>query len=44
MFCDNASVAMQSTRPESALKKKHQILAYHLVREAQAANIISVSK
>jgi RPA family protein len=44
MFCDNASVVMQSTRPESALKKKHQILAYHLVCEAQAANIMSVSK
>jgi hypothetical protein len=44
MFCDNDSVVMQSTRPESALKKKHQILAYHLVREAQASNIISVSK
>jgi hypothetical protein len=44
MFCDNGSVVIQATRPESALKKKHQLLAYHLIREAQAALIISVSK
>ena len=44
MFCDNASVVTQSTRPESALKKKHCVVAYHLIREAQAAGIISMSK
>jgi hypothetical protein len=44
MFCDNDSVVIQATRPESALKKKHNLVSYHLVREAQAASIISVSK
>jgi hypothetical protein len=44
MLCDNICVVTQSTRPESALKKKHCVVAYHLIREAQAAGIISMSK
>jgi hypothetical protein len=43
MFCDNESVVKNSTRPESMLKKKHNAIAYHRVREAQAARIITIS-
>lgn len=32
-----------STRPESTLKKKHNAVAYHRVREAQAADIIRIA-
>jgi hypothetical protein len=37
VFCDNESVVKNSTRPESMLKKKHNAIAYHRVREVQAA-------
>ena len=43
-FCDNDAVVKNSTRPESALKKKHNAVAYHRVREAQAAQIIRIAK
>jgi Reverse transcriptase (RNA-dependent DNA polymerase) len=43
MFCDNESVVKNSTRPESTLKKKHNAIAYHRVREAQAAKIVSIA-
>jgi hypothetical protein len=33
-----------SSRPESTLQKKHNAVAYHRVREAQAAKIISIVK
>ena len=42
-FCDNESVVKSSTRPESTLKKKHNAIAYHRVREAQAVDIIRVA-
>jgi hypothetical protein len=42
-FCDNESVVTSTTRPESTLKKKHNAIAYHRVREAQAAEIIRVA-
>jgi len=42
-FCDNNSVVQNVTRPESQLKKKHCAIAYHRVREAQAAKIIRVA-
>ena len=44
VFCDNESVVKNSTRPESTLKKKHNAISYHRVREAQAAGIIRVAK
>ena len=37
IFCDNESVVINSSHPESALKKKHCSIAYHKVREAIAA-------
>jgi hypothetical protein len=39
-FCDNKSVVKSSIQPKSTLKNKHNAIAYHHVREAQAADII----
>ena len=39
-YCDNQSVVANSSRPESALKKKHCAVAYHRVREACAAGVL----
>ena len=41
MFGDNGSVVTSATVPHSPLKKRHHALAYHYVREAIAAGIIS---
>ena len=40
MFGDNLSVVVSSTIPSSSLKKRHNALAYHRVREAVAAKIV----
>ena len=40
MLGDNKSVVLNTTIPSSALKKKHQMIAYHRIREAVAARII----
>jgi hypothetical protein len=42
-FCDISSVVVNSTEPASTLKKKHNSLAYHRVREAIAANVLRVA-
>jgi hypothetical protein len=42
-FCDNESVVKNSTKPESTLKK-HDAIAYHRVRKAQAAGIVRIAK
>jgi hypothetical protein len=39
MFCDNQSVVINATKPESTLKKKHCAVAYHRCRESQAAGV-----
>jgi hypothetical protein len=44
VFCDNESVVKNSTKPESTLKKKHNAIVYHRVREAQAAGIVRIAK
>ena len=44
VFCDNNAVVINSTRPESTLKRKHNSVAYHRVREAQAGNIVRIAK
>ncbi len=44
VFCDNESVVKNTTKPELALKKKHNAIAYHRVREAQAAGIVRIAK
>jgi hypothetical protein len=44
MFTDNQSVFVNATLPQSPLKKRHQALSYHRVREAIAAGIINLFK
>ena len=41
MFRDNRSVVTSATLPHSTLSKRHNILAFHRVREAIAAKIIN---
>ena len=43
VFCDNAAVVLNSTAPESVLKKRHNAVSYHRTREACAANIIQIA-
>jgi hypothetical protein len=38
VFCDNSSIVTYSTKPESTLNHKHTSIAYHRVREGQAAS------
>ena len=40
MLGDNKSVVLNTSMPSSALKKKHNAIAYHRVRESIAAGII----
>jgi hypothetical protein len=40
MLGDNISVILNTTVPSSVLKKKHNAIAYHRVREAIAARIM----
>jgi hypothetical protein len=44
IFCDNKSVVTNSTVPTSTLKRKHNAIAYHRVREAVAADVIRIAK
>ena len=41
-FCDNKSVVTNSIHSASTLKKKHNAIAYHCVREAIASNMMRV--
>ena len=40
VFGDNKSVILSTSLPSSTLKKKHNAIAYHRIREAVAAGII----
>jgi hypothetical protein len=42
VFCDNQSVVTNVTNPESTLKKRHNSIAYHKVRECVAAEAMRV--
>ena len=42
ILCDNKSVVLNTTLPSSTLKKKHNAIAYHRVREAVAAKVATV--
>ena len=42
-FCDNETAVKNSTVPESTLRRKHNSIAYHRVREAVASNIIRIA-
>jgi hypothetical protein len=44
VFCDNEAVTKNATIPESTLKKKHNSIAYHQMREVVAAETICVTK
>jgi hypothetical protein len=44
MFVDKQSVVINATIPTSVLKKKHNAIAYHKVREAVAASIVRIAK
>jgi hypothetical protein len=43
IYCDNETVVKVTTRPESTLKKKHNAINYHRVREAVAAGFIRIA-
>jgi len=42
LLCDNESVVINTQFPSSNLKKKHNAVSYHKVREAVAAKIVKV--
>jgi hypothetical protein len=44
LFCDNGSVVANTTCPESSLKRKHNAIAYHRVREAVAQGVVRIAK
>jgi hypothetical protein len=44
VFCDNSAVVVNTSAPESTLKKKHNAIAYHRAREASAAGTIRICK
>jgi len=43
VLCDNKTVVDNSTVPSSTLKKKHNAICYHRVREAVAAQTIRIA-
>jgi hypothetical protein len=43
LYCDNESVFKNCAFPESTIKKKHNAIAYHRTREAQASKMIRVA-
>jgi hypothetical protein len=43
VFCDNNSVVINSSVPESTLKKKHVSFCYHSTREACAMRMIWIA-
>ena len=44
LFCDNQSVVINSSIPSSVLKKKHNSISYHKVRECIASGTLRVGK
>jgi hypothetical protein len=40
LLCDNQSVVISSTRPESTLSKEHDSIPYHRVRESHAGKTL----
>jgi hypothetical protein len=43
MYGDNMAVVLNTTVPSSQLKKNHNAIAYHRVREAITARMIALS-
>jgi hypothetical protein len=44
VFGDNKSVTINATVPVSTLKRKHNSIAYHRVREAVASGVLHIAK
>ncbi len=44
VFCDNEAVYKNASIAESTLKKKHNSVAYHKVRECTAASVLIIHK
>ena len=44
LLCDNQSVVHNGTRPDSVLKKKHNSISFHKIREAVAAGYVEIHK
>ena len=44
LFCDNSAVVINTTTPESTLKRKHTSICYHRCREAHAAGTVQITK
>ena len=42
LFCENQSMTKNVTLPQSVLNNIHNSICYHIVREAQAAEVIRV--
>ena len=43
VFCDNKSVVTNTTIPQSTLQKKHNMIAYHKVRESVAMEAVRIA-
>jgi hypothetical protein len=43
MYCDNNSVVINSSHPESTFKKKHNAIAYHKVPESIAQGVVRIA-
>ena len=44
MFCNNKAVNKNSSFAESTLRKKHNSICYHQVRENMASGVITIIK
>ena len=44
IFCDNNSVVINTSNPESTLKKKHHSINFNYVRESVAAGVALIYK
>jgi hypothetical protein len=44
IYCDNISMVDNSSKSESTLKKKHNAIAYHKVRESIAQGRIRIAQ
>jgi hypothetical protein len=42
VLCDNESVVKNSSMPDPVLKRKHNAIAYHRVREASASGMVHI--
>ena len=44
LLCDNMSVVHNGTRPDSVLKKKHNSISFHKIRESVAGGYVEMHK